>query len=1642
MSGSKGIEMEPPMHLQRPSSARSQDISHVLASVFREVFTRDVVGEQTVKHLTTSRSGEEGYHDKYVRQLEEIQEKREKCHREADMLEAHIMQAQASAMAADERDLQKALGQCEQYPNLGLPPGQSNLRYCLDTQLLRKFNLIVPEDFTSNGQTEAKPPQADEIPSYARFTTSSHQRYRKTPPLTDYLDDRVTSSLGYPFTVASKPATAERKTREISTPATTHTKISKAIWKNSMKPSQRQIEREDLKKLKSKAEYKRNPRFVPPLTADLIQEKSKAKEVKESATGSSQVVFIATPSPVVFSEYKVGEVYELMVELKNVTSSSRQIRIVPPSTKYFSIGLGRFPGESGVVAPGMSCVYPIRFSPDFLADYDDTIKVKTQIDPPMVISLQGRRPPPQLSLSSVLDCGHTLVGGKKTVHFTCTNQGGEGQFFLMSKSDWPTTYSKWSLDNPGFLDIAPFEVKPAMFELKSGETIDLEVTFCPSAAKFFKKEMIMVCDNCHIKVLTVEGTGQTAGIEFVSISGGTSKHDIGELKDVSSQFLVRFDDQNPKTHTAKELTIKNTTNVALPFRWKLFKPFFPCQQTDELGVSTSQQLSSRVHRTADAQGVFSIAPNMGTLPPYENVHFSLEYLPKEIGSFHSVAHLVLEEIPVHGQENATSVSRDVTAIEVEVKANSQPFHVQVNPGTLTIPGTLLMATSNTYKFKAHNHSVSDVQVEWQDMSTDECTINIQPQSTVIAANQPREFSVSITSHVPGVLDQTLFCHVDYSSSPVYLHVRASFEGPEVTMDTLDLDFGLVRLGESASREISVTNKSNITAEWSMQECVDCISDGKDQKCNNSSSSLTSEFDFVPTTGSLGAGESAVVSVTFRPTHCRRVRTVFQCQEKIGKTNYLSVFSEVQSPLVCLLSSSLYLENVYLDVPVSRTITLQNQTLLTSEFCWNEIICNKDSDYSVTFEPSRGVLQPREALDVRVTLTGHRKGLVESLTTSCHVTGMDKPIWLGISADVKGLNVTFEMPKILDHHTPDEIKTANIDSSSTNMIEFGKMFLGEERKATVVMTNTTAIRARFSVHVNHFTAAKPPTPPEGQPQKRDGRRPQGLLTRTPNIANPLSKTATKAYADQVSACLRDGRGAAFVPSPSSGELLPFGYQVIEITAYNDMWGDYRDLLICMVEGLDPVYIPIQMSVLGCPLNFQMMKDQSPVLRFGTHVSGATPVTRSLRVNNTSPFDIRLDWSTLNIEDDDDQLLDMLVSYGQALPVFNDKGEELLPPPPLCDFPCFMPPFIQVKLLEHEGIRSDEPFQVLPSQQVIPAKGHANMTVTFKPNTTNPAGQTCTSFAAGYMSLDGPNIDIPGRVTRSQGMDMTPFRLDITATILPALLSVEMEEDEGCDFIATASNLLNGDFTKIHRFILSNTSETPLALNIAVDAPFKVMSSEPPPSAKSTRSQANGLTIIKPGKNIQVKIGFCLTKELLSRVDELPVNKEQEDGSLLTVKENGDRKLFFNRKLVVEFSNKSTQVIPLTASVSVPTLRLSKQELDFGTCLVGQEKEMQVVLTNPTESSSEWVAVKDPRCPQVSRDVFTVTPSNGLLEAYVNHVAKNKVLIRVTFVARHNVEYECVLIFKGRLHEEEQHVVLKGRGSYDGRHENLVNVVTQF
>ena len=53
------------------------------------------------------------------------------------------------------------------------------------------------------------------------------------------------------------------------------------------------------------------------------------------------------------------------------------------------------------------------------------------------------------------------------------------------------------------------------------------------------------------------------------------------------------------------------------------------------------------------------------------------------------------------------------------------------------------------------------------------------------------------------------------------------------------------------------------------------------------------------------------------------------------------------------------------------------------------------------------------------------------------------------------------------------------------------------------------------------------------------------------------------ADLCTAMLSQGNGTAFVPGPPSGILSAFSEEIIEVTAFSDMWGDYNDFIICKV-----------------------------------------------------------------------------------------------------------------------------------------------------------------------------------------------------------------------------------------------------------------------------------------------------------------------------------------------------------------------------------------------------------------------------------------------------------------------------------------------
>ena len=59
-------------------------------------------------------------------------------------------------------------------------------------------------------------------------------------------------------------------------------------------------------------------------------------------------------------------------------------------------------------------------------------------------------------------------------------------------------------------------------------------------------------------------------------------------------------------------------------------------------------------------------------------------------------------------------------------------------------------------------------------------------------------------------------------------------------------------------------------------------------------------------------------------------------DRCCSVRFVSALAEVQAPLACLQSCGLRIDEVYMGVPVTCQVTLQNQTLLDTAFHWREV----------------------------------------------------------------------------------------------------------------------------------------------------------------------------------------------------------------------------------------------------------------------------------------------------------------------------------------------------------------------------------------------------------------------------------------------------------------------------------------------------------------------------------------------------------------------------------------------------------------------------------------------------------------------------------------------------------------------------------
>lgn len=1312
----------------------------------------------------------------------------------------------------------------------------------------------------------------------------------------------------------------------------------------------------------------------------------------------------------------------------------------------------------------MSCKYTVRFAPDSLTDFQDFIVVESQSEELLVVPIEGRRPPPILTLPRILDCGYCLVGGVKFVEFLCQNVGlSPATFCIIPKQQWPISNLR-SVSRTFFSEQPPFAVSPSLFALQPGEATIVEVVFFPTIVEKMCQVFTVVCDNCQVKDISVQGEGQMIALELISVSGEWEGRTVGELHDHSAEDFVRFGPCNPNSLQRKKIVIRNNVHLELPFHWQIVTPKLQAVIPDE------NTQSSHVQFLQAPGNIFSVSPQSGLLAPCQDHEFVVTFWPKELKEYHSACNLVILDVPQFPSEssdsdngvfqpvsNGSKVS-NVIAMEVEVKGSTEPYKILLEPYGIVIPGELYICTTTRKQFKMWNHSKTCIFFQWERMNSNCHVIEVVPPTGQIEENECFDFDLIVTGGKPEKVVTSLVCYIEHHFEPVTLPLEVCFKGPTVTISVPSVDFGLLRLGEQCQTTLLLINTTPLEASWALQE----------RHSNQKEKTNATQISVEPCKGVLPPLNTSIVDIFFRPRFCQELKTELELTVESGTGCHLSVEASVQSPQVCLLNCELLLSEVYLGISTKATVTLFNQTLLPSKFNWTPELQGKQASLcEATFEPICGTLGPNSSSDITIKFTPQTKAELTEVAAICEVEGMKSPLVLRIMASpANTLSVSYSMDTTCCQ--------SDQSPSPTFLLDFGDdVILKKGVTRHFKITNQTAIPAPFTIAAEYFHGCVLKS--NSQSQKRS------TYAKKPLHSVQGKKIEEKTHNDFVSSLLANGKGAAFFVMPDNGKLEAFQTLTVEVTAYTDMWGEYTDKLLCKVGDLEPKVIPMQMTVKGCPLYFQMIgprqddQFEGPIVRFGTHVSGGDTVSRCLRINNPTMFDIRLDWRTYNIDKNDHKLVDLEVTYGEAFPVKDIDGNIVcVRPGPIPHLERDQTPdsvvssssleslsdteeeeciieedtektavacshlyhankkIISVRIRPHVGNLSDYPFCITPQQIVIPAKGSGTIHVSFTPLTLSGFSEAqCVGKALGFISLySEAALCVPGKVGRIYGLDLEPVRINLQAVVKPAALSVQMEEDEGVlDFHASAGDLVTQDsdselrtreFDITKSFRLHNPSEMPLHFRLKTQPPFLVLKPQPKtcssPSSNPSTGGNNSL-MLQPQKTIKVKVAFHCSLSLLDHVDgsyhEKPVIKNSK----------GERKLRFKKTLLIDYSNGSTQTVPLCASLYIPTLSLSIESQDFGFCFIGKTQTKEVKLFN-RGAKTYWSSLIDG-----DSQVFRVTPDFGSLGSKDVNSASHFQCLQISFTPSEDRQFKAMVTIRSPLVKTPLVICLKGSGSFD-------------
>ena len=1330
-----------------------------------------------------------------------------------------------------------------------------------------------------------------------------------------------------------------------------------------------------------------NDEFVPPVQSA----SATSSKVAKSALAASAAVqkpprrvdpgevghFLCTPDRVTFTEYEVGVVYEQALLVRNVSSVSRRLRLLPPATAHFALERIEFAGGThGTLAPGMAARCLIRFAPDSLGDYEDGVTLLTEAGK-FAVAVEAKRAPPALTIPQTLDAGCCLYGNDLTTTFDCANHGGPARFRLLPEEEWPTPSAAHREGD--CITILPFEIAPTEFELKNGENVDIQVKFSPQSVGTHSRQFVMVCDNCQVKVFTVTAVCTRVKLEVASVLGATI--DLTAEGTVSPSEMP-FDALPPGAQGTQTLQVRNVTPLELPFKWEL-----------ERDVHSGGGGEGGMDLVVGGRPAFSVEPASGMLPAGESASFIVRFHPPDVRNYSTRATVVVQQVP----RCSTVVAPDVpytrelanlNCLSMQMVGAGEACYVEMQPPLLHFPGVLAPGVAYTMEATVKNMSPAPTSFSFGELLLDGAfgsagreggdgvvEAAVEPAFGELAAFEARSVVVTLTPLRVGPLRISLPCDVAHSGGKRFmLRAKGTAEGPRVTVLEPEVDFGLISVGGRAERKLRFVNNSAIPAHWRWSQVHEGMEDVADwesgelalrerssspPKSSDSSRRKSSTFGPPPTCevlvspmqGTLAPGATMEVTLGCMAGQPERLRTALRVDVQHAESQFVGVRGEVQAPRVFLDMLGIALGTTYKGVPVTRQVRLSNLSNLSADFEWDaeppEGPCKL---MKCSFSPMVGTLAPKGEQVFDVTFTPLAPGKVDTLF-ACNVKGMLAPLGFALSSLVKGPVMSYALladgeeppPSVLETTPPGEEPVAPPPAKNPK-IEFTSVALFERRKVRLLMCNYSGIPTTFAVEARKYRYEAPARKP----------RPGTLLTANGedvkyNSALGRSYTTRKSERRLDAQALGGGKGMALVADPPSGTLMPWENRVVEVTLFNDMPGSYKDDLVVDVKGLPATRLPVLAAVQGCPLS--IAKDSvgldslslpHATLRWGQLPIAAGPETKSIRIVNDGPIPALVRWRITERGGGDDKLVDV-------------------------DMPVDSTGRVSLQLAYHEKQEVIPPFLIEPREQLV----HAHYSATFEVTLQNlqgvgkvdglltadaewqhPNHGTVTDAGGGELAVTAPEDTAAGggaaAVAAAKGQSTLErvsekcVRFEVAAEAVEPQLSLDKAGMQGLGFKVWSIHAEKTHESYRRNIVLTNRMARAAAFSLTTtQGPFEITRTHcltPHPLDVGGR-----MFTLQPGQNITAEVAFQPSRQERSRPEDAPICLQER---------------FEGSSLRVAFANGSVQTFGLKGVVARPLVVVAPPELGFGEQHVEGTATAELFVGNPSEVDAHWSIVAIP------------------------------------------------------------------------------------